>query len=117
MENPVRLVYFKAHGRVDAIRMLLNHAKVEFEDKQITPEEWMQGDIKKELVLGQAPMLNIDGKSLFQSMAILRYIGRKYGYYPEDAYQAYLVDLIMDAQSDFCNGFLTVYNAKTNKEK
>ena len=117
MENPIRLVYFNAHGRADAIRMLLAHAKVEYENKIINSEEWMQGDIKKEMALGQAPLMNIDGKSLIQSMAILRFIGRKYGYYPEDAYQAYLVDLIMDAQGDYINEYAKFYFAKDNKEK
>ena len=39
MEKP-RLEYFDLHGRADAIRMLLWHAKVDFEDKRYSQEEW-----------------------------------------------------------------------------
>ena len=32
---PTKLIYFNAYGRGEAIRMALNHAKVEFEDERV----------------------------------------------------------------------------------
>ena len=35
-----RLSYFDIYARAEPMRMLLSHAKVEFEDHRISQEEW-----------------------------------------------------------------------------
>ena len=59
-----KLYYFDIYGRAEAIRMLLTHAKVEFEDHRINGEQL--GELKAEgkLEFGQIPMLEHDGKYL-----------------------------------------------------
>ena len=37
-----KLIYFPAFGRADYIRMLLDHAKVKFEEETIQFSEWAQ---------------------------------------------------------------------------
>lgn len=86
--------------------MLLTHAGVEFEDEAISIEEWFKGDLKKEMLLGQLPKLQVGDKSLYQSMAIYRYLGRRYGYYPADPDQQYEIDLILETIIDYREGEL-----------
>jgi len=35
-----KLIYFGVYARAEPIRILLHHAKVEYEDKRISFEEW-----------------------------------------------------------------------------
>ena len=47
-----------------------------------------------------APVLHIDGTEVTQSNAMLRYVGKMAGLYPEDATQALYCDEAMDAVED-----------------
>ncbi len=82
---PIKLYYFDIYGRAEAIRMLLHHAKVEFEDVRINGETLGEMKAAGQLEFGQVPMLEHDGKHLVQSWSILRYIGKLHGYYPDNA--------------------------------
>ena len=45
------------------------------------------------------------GKVMTQSAAILRYLGAKYGFYPEELYERYECDAVMDMlYGDFVTG-------------
>ena len=57
----VKVYYFDIYAKAEPIRMLLNHAKVEFEDVRMTQEQWPA--IKQELNLefGQVPAVELDG--------------------------------------------------------
>lgn len=85
--------------RGEPIRMLLSHAKVKFHDKRISMEEWPSQ--KKSMPYGQMPALELkDGTKLGQSASIVRMLGQKYGYYPEDPMRAYMADQLVDAYLD-----------------
>ena len=98
----LQLVYFNAYGRAEPIRMLLHHAKVEFEDVRIEKEDWpkYKQDHIGQLDWGQLPALYHDGKEINQSVSILKYVGRIYGYYPAGAYEEWRVDSFHDALTD-----------------
>ena len=72
--------------------------------------------MKKEGIceFGQLPSLLIDGEYYVQSLAILRMLGKMYGLYPEDAEQAYLVDMVMDATMDLTDRYWEV-DPRANK--
>lgn len=55
------------------------------------------------LEFGQVPVLELpDGRTLAQSNSMLRYLGRNFGYYPEDdAITAWKIDSLIDATEDF----------------
>jgi|LauGreDrversion4_2_1035121.scaffolds.fasta_scaffold1141662_2 glutathione S-transferase len=59
-----------------------------------------------------------DGKHLAQSWAILRYIGRSHGYYPEDPETAWKVDSTIDAVEDYLTSyFRLVFESNEEKKK
>ena len=57
----IKLYYFDVYARAEPIRILLNHAKVTFEDVRLTGPEF--GALKGEgaFEFGQLPALKIDG--------------------------------------------------------
>ena len=105
----MKLYYFDVYGRAEQIRMLLWHAKQEFEDVRLNHEDF--GKLKAEnqlLEFGQVPVLEVDGKYLSQSHSILRYLGKRFGYYPEDAHCAWKVDSLLDAVSDLSSAMMKI---------
>ena len=98
----MKLYYFDVYGRGEAIRLLLNHAGTEYEDVRMKGEEWaaMKADTTK-VEYEQLPVFEKDGKFLTQSNAILRLLGREYGYYPSDIETAYRFDNLIDLMGDF----------------
>ena len=90
------------YGRADPIRFLLHHANVDFEYVGYDFAKW--GELKGSGKGGEfngLPRVTIDGKEYGQSLAILRMLGAKHGYYtPSDWQCAARVDLFLDAWVD-----------------
>ena len=91
----MKLYYFDCYGRVENTRIMLNYAKVQFEDIRIDYDKF--SDLKKEGVFefGFAPSIEIDGERYCQSYSILRMLGKDYGFYPEDDKLAWEADSII----------------------
>ena len=70
-----KFVYFPLHARGSAIKMLLAHGKVEFEDEQITFDQWPARKATGEFPNGQLPVWIQDGNYYNESKAILRFLG------------------------------------------
>lgn len=111
----MKLYYFDIYGRAESIRFLLSHAKVEYENVNAGP---IMGELKEsgKLDFGQVPMLEHEGKTMVQSWAILRYLGRTYGYYPENPEVAYKIDSTIDAVEDYLGAYFK-FNFESNEEK
>ena len=59
-DSSIKLTYFDLGGRAEAVRMLLNHAKVDFEDARVTGQAWTDLKANKaECPNGQVPVLKI----------------------------------------------------------
>ena len=101
----MKVHYFAGYGRAEAFRMLLHHAKVEYENVNYTPELLAEAKTTGNLEFGQLPVFETEGKFYAQSVAILRFLGIKYGYYPTDAYQGWEADSIIDSVGDLTNAF------------
>ena len=111
----MKLYYFDIYGRAESIRFLLSHAKVEYENVNAGP---IMGELKEsgKLDFGQVPMLEHDGKNMVQSWAILRFLGRTYGYYTENPEAAYKIDSTIDAVEDYLGAYFK-FNFESNEEK
>lgn len=113
----MKLYYFDIYGRAEFIRMLLHHTKVEFEDIRINGEKLQELKDSGVLEFGQVPLLEHDGKQLVQTWSILRYLGKIYGYYPEDAGQAWRVDSTVDAVDDFFTQYFKLHHENDEEKK
>jgi len=94
-----KLVYFDYEGFGEAIRLALTHAGVPFEDVR---HDDMQPGWKDRIKtpFGKLPMLEIDGKVLPESMAILRYIGEQHGLQADDPFDRAMGDAFATMWTD-----------------
>jgi glutathione S-transferase len=113
----MKLHYFDIYGRAESIRFLLSHAKIKYENVLINNDTLKDLKASGNLEFGQLPMLETeDGKHLCQSWAILRFLGRKYGYYPDEAEIAWKIDSCVDAVEDYLNAYFK-FNFESNEER
>lgn len=100
--STIKLTYFNLDGgRAEPIRLALSIAGIEFEDNRISFPQF--GEIKNTLPLGAIPVAEIDGVTYTQCNALNRYFGKQAGLYPDDAWQAFLCDEVMDIVEDASN--------------
>ncbi|TNV75844.1 hypothetical protein FGO68_gene691 [Halteria grandinella] len=109
----LKLHYFDLYGRGEPIRMLLNYAKVDFEDCRYKFEEWPKLKAEGGFEFAQMPVLEVKTgettKQYCQTLSILRYLGRKYSLYPADIEDAWTVDSTLDAIIDIINGLAKIH--------
>ncbi|XP_030046205.1 glutathione S-transferase P [Microcaecilia unicolor] len=103
----VTITYFPVRGRTEAMRLLLADQGQEWKDEDIPFQKWASGDLKKEAVFGQLPKFQDKDFILYQSTAILRYLGRKHGLYGKDDKEAALIDMTSDGVEDLRTKYLT----------
>lgn len=51
--------------------------------------------------MGQMPLLEVDGKVVHQSMAILRYLSKRFGLSGASDWEALLIESVADTITDF----------------
>jgi len=93
------LTYFNFGGRAEPLRLAAAIGKIPFTHKAIDFKDWAA--VKPTTPLGHTPFIEIEepGKEtqvVAESMAILRYLGKLGGLYPEDPIEAMKVDSILD---------------------
>ncbi|XP_050677253.1 glutathione S-transferase 2-like [Leptidea sinapis] len=93
MEN-VKVYYFPIKALAEGIRMLLAYGDQKFEDIRISGEDWPT--FKPSMPFGQMPVLEINGKKYAQTLAIMRFLGRKYGLVGDDIEQDFEIDQNVD---------------------
>ncbi|KAJ8712543.1 hypothetical protein PYW07_005385 [Mythimna separata] len=90
--------YFPVKALGESARLLLAYGGEEFEDRRVSSEDWPA--FKPKTLFGQMPILEIDGKQYAQSLAISRYLGRKYGLVGETPEDAFEIDQNVDLVND-----------------
>lgn len=97
-----RVYHQETLGRAEAIKMTLWFAKAQYEVHAHPAEELQklvaEGKVTNEF--GTFPLVEKDGKFYSQGPAILRYLGRTFGLYPEDAELAFRVDSTLEHVRD-----------------
>jgi hypothetical protein len=69
----MKITYFDIRGRAETARLVLAYAEVSFEDNRLPfPPNEVWAAKKPSVTLGQLPTLEVEGKTLHQSMAIAR---------------------------------------------
>ncbi|XP_046595218.1 uncharacterized protein LOC107225067 [Neodiprion lecontei] len=93
-----KLTYFNLAGLGEPIRFLLSYGGVKFEDKRITHDIWPQ--FKSQTPLEQLPILEVDGKTLYQSNPIARFLAKKFNLFGSSDFEAFEVDATLETISD-----------------
>ncbi|CAH0725476.1 unnamed protein product, partial [Brenthis ino] len=72
-----KIYYFDCKALGEGARLLLAYGQEGFEDIRVTEKEWPS--LKPTMPFQTMPVLEVDGVKYSQSLAIVRYLGRKYG--------------------------------------
>ena len=96
----IKLHYFPLYGRAEPLRLLFHKCKLPWQEVAITKDEWPKVKRSGKFEFDQLPIVEMEGKTMSQTKAILRYIGSQHGFYPKEAWEAYLVDLLIDSGDD-----------------
>ncbi|GFU01737.1 glutathione S-transferase Mu 1 [Trichonephila clavipes] len=102
MVKPI-LGYWDARGMAEPIRYLLRYKKADFEDKRyvVKADDWQKEKYSLELDFPNLPYY-IDGDmKLTQSVAILRYLARKYGMDGKNVEEKHIISMIEQQIMDF----------------
>ncbi|XP_069089191.1 glutathione S-transferase P 1-like [Pleurodeles waltl] len=100
--------YFPMRGRAEVMRFLLSDQGSHWKDDEIPNQKWAAGevDFKETAVFGQLPRLKDGDFYLYQSGAIMRYLGRKHGLYGRNDKEAALIDMTSDGLDDLRTSYL-----------
>ncbi|XP_077107278.1 glutathione S-transferase P 1-like [Ranitomeya variabilis] len=119
--SELTLTYFPVRGRAEGIRLLLADQWVSWTDNEMLKGTWLSGknDLKKKAVFGQLPRLQHGDFVLYQTNAILRYLGRIYGINGSNSQESALIDMVNDGVEDLRQkyGYLILFEYETGKEK
>jgi len=111
------LSYFPVYGRGEAIRLAFAFAKVPLEEVVVTGAQMPELKAAGKLPFGQLPILEYNGEVLAQSIAILRFVCQKFGLYPTDPKQAYVVEAVVDQRQDLWAKVLKIHFTQDEAEK
>ncbi|KFP29422.1 Hematopoietic prostaglandin D synthase [Colius striatus] len=98
-----KLTYFNLRGRAEISRYLFAYSGKKYEDHRIEAADWPK--IKPTIPFGKLPVLEVDGVTIHQSLAIARYLARESGLAGQTPVEQALVDAIVDTIADFMTLF------------
>ena len=111
-----KLTYFDfPGGRGEPIRIAFHAAGIDFEDHRISFDEFLQ--TREQMRFNCAPVLHIDDVEVTQSNAMLRFVGKQAGLYPDDPTQALYCDEAMDAVEDLLHQIVYTFGLEGDELK
>lgn len=100
----IKLSYFDFDGgRAEPIRLTLSIGGIAFEDRRLSFAEF--SEMRAGTPLNALPTVEIDEVVYTQCNAMNRYFGKLAGLYPEDPWQAFLVDEVLEIIEDAAHAF------------
>lgn len=98
-----KLTYFPIAGAAEKVRLAFKMTGTDFEDVRIPFAEWPE--FKKTTPWGQVPLLELDGKVISQSYAMVRYAGKlgDGSLYPAD--KQLEIDEVIGVHEDMARAF------------
>lgn len=107
MSPKYKLTYFDILGLGEQIRFILSYGRLEFEDFRFPRSEWdlLKGKIAPPL--GQLPLLEVDGLVLYQSGAIMKYLGDLVGLSGSTPLENWHINAVYETFADLKNSKLS----------
>ena len=114
--SSLKLSYFDfPGGRGEPVRMALSIGNIDYQDLRISFAEF--SEMRASTPLNAVPILQIDDVVYTQCNAMLRYAGRQAGLYPEDPWQAFLCDEIIESLEDASNATVRTFGLEGDEFK
>ncbi|XP_046626358.1 glutathione S-transferase-like [Neodiprion virginianus] len=110
-----KLTYFAIAGLAEPIRFLLSYGGIDYEDNRVPHENWPA--IKPQTPFGQVPILEVDGKTLYQSNAIVRFLAYKLKLFGSSESEHFEVDAHVETIGDLRSLLFTWNWAETPENK
>ncbi|KAF6208050.1 hypothetical protein GE061_016500 [Apolygus lucorum] len=105
-----KVTYFDARARGEPIRWLLSYLGEDFVDNRIKLENWPA--MKKDVVFGKLPILDVDDKRIYQTAAICRFLGQKAKLAGDNDWEGIQIDSIHGTIEDFMNVMAPIRRAE-----
>ncbi|XP_055334384.1 glutathione S-transferase 1-like [Paramacrobiotus metropolitanus] len=99
-DSHYKLTYFNLRGIAEPVRQLFAYANVPYEDVRLDRENWANSSQKQESPFHQLPFLEVDGHTIGQSNAILRFVGKRLNLAGKDEFEQARVDALADYATD-----------------
>jgi len=114
-DSKFKLTYFTLKFLGEPIRYQFAYADVDFEDHRIAQDDWPA--LKESYEYRKLPVLEVDGKTLNQSVAINRYLGKRFGLVASDPFTDALLEALTDNLRDAQKVFMESLVKKTPESK
>jgi len=115
MGENYKLTYFNVKAVAEPIRFIFAYAGVEYEDNRLEHAQWP--DVKGTTPWGQLPLLQVGDKTLAQSNAICRYLGKKFNLDGGNEWENAKIDEFADALADFRMSWTRTFREKDETKK
>lgn len=98
-EKP-KLHYFPYYGRAEVLRIAMKYFELDYDEEVVSPQKWLALKRCGNYEFTQLPMLEIHGKRLIQTSAILRYLCQTNHAYSTSLDQIAQIEAIVELHSD-----------------
>ncbi|XP_041354738.1 glutathione S-transferase A4-like [Gigantopelta aegis] len=106
--SSAKLIYFNGRGRGEIVRLTLAATGIQFTEEFLTePEQFNKLKSDGRLLFGQVPLLEIDGRDIVQTNAIVRYLATKGNIWGNE-HEKVQVDMLYEGSRDFALAFLII---------
>ncbi|KAL7673052.1 hypothetical protein ACOME3_007922 [Neoechinorhynchus agilis] len=111
------LYYFDFPGRAEVIRLTLSAVGQDFKDVRFGQDEWIR-KYKNQMPLNKVPVLKVNEDLLFETSAIIRYLGEKHGISGNTDIDAARCDAVLCVVDEYLGKFIgTVYSSQEGRKE